>query len=155
MRSCKPVSITRGAFAFCRYTLAILLWVALIMGLKWLVIVTAAILALSALLTVRRAPLVVLYTVTVERLFPSGVEVLDEHAMRFAHTFGVLLLGIALGLLYYPPTVRAGWIFLLLVALAKTVGALGFCAAGRMYTCMANSHGSCCGFLRKRKDQQV
>ena len=150
MKTCQPVPIARGAFAFCRYSLAILLWVALIWQLKSLVIVTGAILLLSALLTVRRAPLIVLYTWTIERLFPSAVEVLDAHAMRFAHFFGTGLLALALGLLYYPPTVRAGWVFLLLVALAKTVGALGFCAAGRLYTCMANSSGTCCGFLKRR-----
>lgn len=150
MKACKPVPIPNGAFIFCRYSLAVLLWAALAFHNKPLVIVTTVILALSALLTVRRAPMIVLYSWTIERLVPSRVEILDEHAMRFAHTFGTVLLLIALGLLY-SPWQRAGWIFLIFVTLAKTVGALGFCAAGKMYICMTNSNGTCCKFWRKTR----
>ena len=54
MKACKPVPVSKGAFAFCRYSLAVLLWIAVIWQLKSLVILTAVILLLSALLTVRR-----------------------------------------------------------------------------------------------------
>lgn len=147
MKACKPVPVAKGAFIFCRYSLAVLLIAALILQSKELVILTGVILALSALLTVRRAPMILLYTYTVQKLFPSPIEVLDEHAMRFAHTLGTVLVGIGVALLYTYP--RAGWIFLVFVTIAKTIGALGFCAASKMYTCMSGSNGRCCAFMKK------
>lgn len=151
MKSCKPVPVAKGAFIFCRYSLAVLLWVALILHSEALVIATAVILALSAILTVGRAPMILLYTHTVERLFPSATEVLDQHAMRFAHTLGTVLLLIPL-VLFHTPFARAGWGFLIFVTIMKTIGALGFCAAGKMYTCMSNSNSTCCGFLKRSHD---
>jgi hypothetical protein len=147
----KTVEVSKGAFAFCRYSLAALLWAAFFLRhsspeiASLLLLTVTVILALSAALTVGSAPLIVLYTSTIERLAPSAKETLDIDAMRFAHTLGTLLVGVPLVLIYagLPDT---AWKILLLVAVAKTAGALGFCGASRLYTCI-RSKGSCCGFM--------
>jgi len=145
----KPVAVPRAAFAFCRWTLAVALWAALLLRQPWLVAVTAVVLGVSALLGVGRAPLVVLWRITLHRVVPTGDVILNEHAMRFAHALGALLAAITYAfLLLAPPLGRAGLILLVAV---KTIGALGFCPAGKLYECVAGG-GGCCGVLGKRPD---
>ncbi|HEY3418782.1 MAG TPA: DUF4395 family protein [Armatimonadota bacterium] len=142
----KAVSVSKGAFAFCRYSLMVLVWVAFFLRSKELVVLAAVIMALSALLTVRRAPMIVLYNITLEKLFPSGTAVLDEYGMRFAHTFAAIMLGAAAGFAYAGlPHVGGGILFF--VAIAKTVSAFGFCPASKAYTCLSRG-GSCCGIMK-------
>jgi len=149
MTAYKPVPIHKTSFAFCRYSLAALSWLALIMQSKPLVIAAAVIMLASAMLTVTRAPLIVLANITFEKLRPSVVELVDENAMRFAHAFGFALFTIDALLLSFHATALAGWIFLGLISAAKTAGALGFCAASKMYTCALNNSGNCCKFWRR------
>lgn len=148
MKAIKPVAISRGAFAFCRYGLAVIPWVALIFHIKWLILLGLVIMLLSAILKVGKAPMIVLYTLTINKIFKSKDTVLDENAMFFAHTFGTILFAIAAILLYYVNE-KTGWFFVGFIAVAKTIGAMGFCAAGKMYTCMNNSGGNCCNFSKK------
>ena len=142
----KPVSVSRGAFAFCRYTVMVLVWAAFLLHSLVLVLVTAIIMALSALLTVRRAPLIVLYSVTLEKLWPSGVAVLDEYGMRFAHLFATIVL-FATALLAFLGFHQAAAIVLLLLAVAKTISAFGFCPVSKAYSCLSRG-GSCCGIIK-------
>jgi len=150
MKACKPVPIARGAFIFCRWSLAIIFWLAFFLRLKILVVAGGIILALSALLTIRRAPMIALYTATVQHVFPSRMEILDEYAMRFAHGFGTVLAGIC-AVLLYSPVERIGWGFLLFFAVAKTVGALGYCTATKLYHCMS-SNGGCCSLTKRQHE---
>lgn len=151
MMLCKPIVVPKGAFTFCKYGVSALLWVAWIWQVKALVIAAAVILALSAIFTVRNAPLVLLYRLTVERLFPSRDEILDEYGMRFAHTLGAVMAGVAAVLLYVEATTHSGWVFLLIFAGMKTLGALGFCAASKLYGCIARQGGACCGIFNRQQ----
>jgi len=144
----KPVTVQRGAFIFCRTSLAVLLWLALVFQAPALVVATAVILAASAALTVSRAPMILLYSWSAGRVWPGGFEVLDERAMRFAHGLGALMTGLCAVLLYTSP--RAGYITLVMVALFKTAGACGFCSGLKLYGCATND--DCCAFLAKRSD---
>jgi hypothetical protein len=143
----KPVSVSKAAFIFCKSTIAVLLWIAFLFRIKWLIIVTFLLLALSAILKIKRAPLIVLYTYTVNKIFKSKDEVLDEYGMRFSHTFGATINLIALIFLYYINTL-IGWGIVFFLAIAKTAGALGFCTGLKLYECM--SKGGCCSFLKKK-----
>ena len=136
----------RGAFAFCRYSVMVLVWAAFFLRSRELVALTAVIMACSALLTVRRAPLVVLYSLTVEKLFPSGTAILDEFGMRFAHLFATVVLGITL-LLACVHAAHAALILLFFLAIAKTIHAFGFCPVSKAYACLSRG-GSCCGVLK-------
>jgi hypothetical protein len=142
----KPVSVPSAAFVFCRYTIAILIWLSLILQNRVILFVVLGIFILSAVLRIKRAPLIVLYAYTVNKIIKSKEVILNEYAMRFAHTVGIVFSLISLGLLYFVNDL-AGWIMVFLFALLKSVSALGFCPAAKLYDCATN--GSCCMLAKK------
>lgn len=141
MAEFKPVTITKGSFAFCRYTVAVLLWLSLILQRKELVVAVFVIMVLSVLLKVRRAPLIVLYHQTIDRIFPSKPVTVDEKGIRFAHEVGAVFSLMCLVTLYWGRPI-AGWILTALLAILKTSSALGYCSALKIYECM--NAGTCC-----------
>jgi hypothetical protein len=140
------VTIQNNAFLFCRYGVAVLIWVALLLQSVYVLWAVFAILALSALLKVERAPMVWSYTNTLGRFVASKDVILDVRAMRFAHTSGAVLAAVALVLvtLHSP----LAWPFVGVFALLKTVSALGFCPAYKIYGCAAK--GGCCALTGKQ-----
>ena len=139
------VQIPRPAFAFCRISLTVILWMALYFHSVWLVTVVFAILVLSVILKVQRSPMIQLYQQTVLRLLPTQHYVfLDVPAMRFAHGMGaVMAFAVAVTMLANP---AAGWYALLGFCLLKTAAALGFCPASKLFVCMRK--GGCCALTR-------
>lgn len=137
--------VPRGAFLFCRISLTVLLWLAFWLQQAWLVGVVGGLLLLSLLLKVQNSPMVRLYQHTVLRLFPSWhYQLLDVPAMRFAHGLGALIsLGVLLALLANPP---AGRVALLAFCVIKTISALGFCPASKLFMCLRK--GGCCALTR-------
>lgn len=140
------VTIQRNAFLFCRYSVALMVWAALIFRNAYLLAAVFAILALSALLTVRWAPMVWLYTQTLGRVISSADVVLDTKAMRVAHTLGAVLALVCLALIYHESPLA--WWVVGAFALLKTASAVGVCPAYKLYGCMAK--GGCCALTRKR-----
>jgi hypothetical protein len=140
--------VPRAAFAFCRYTVAAMLWAAWLLRCRPLVAAVWALLFLSWALTIRRAPLVVLYTWTVERIRPSAPVALSLGGMRFAHGLGATL-GLICVALVYSPWPRAGWAVTLIFCALKTVSAVGLCPAYKLHDCMAR--GTCCAFLKRQR----
>ncbi|HEY3329194.1 MAG TPA: DUF4395 family protein [Capsulimonadaceae bacterium] len=147
----KMVAIHKGSFAFCRYSLAALSWLALALQSRPVVVVAAVVMLVSAAVGIERAPMIALWNATGERLRRTPLEALDERAMRFAHSFGFALFTVDAALLAFPATVTAGWVLLAFISVAKTMGALGFCAASKMYTCATNDSGNCCRFWKWRQ----
>jgi hypothetical protein len=137
--------IPRPAFAFCRISLTALLWVALFAHSVWLVAAVFSILLLSVILKVQRSPMIQLYQQTVLRIFPAkNFEFLDVPAMRFAHGMGAAMsFAVVLAMLAAP---QAGWYCLLALCVLKTIAALGFCPASKLFVCMRN--GGCCALTR-------
>jgi protein-S-isoprenylcysteine O-methyltransferase Ste14 len=137
--------IPRPAFAFCRISLTALLWIALCLHSVWLVAAVFFILVLSVILKVQRSPMIQLYQQTILRIFPSRhFEFLDVPAMRFAHGMGAAMsLAVILAMLAAP---QAGWYCLLGLCVLKTIAALGFCPASKLFVCMRN--GGCCALTR-------
>jgi hypothetical protein len=140
-----PVTVQSGAFLFCRIGITLLLWLAWVLQSIPLLGLVFIILALSALLGVDRAPMIVLYTWTLGRLHAGKSETLDRGAMRFAHALGSLWSGCCL-LLILVGLVRIGWGVTFLLAIVKTISALGFCPASKLYLCAT---GGCCPLSRK------
>ena len=138
--------VQRNAFVFCRYSVAALVWVALLLQNVWVLLAVFVILAASALLTVRRAPMVVLWTSTFARIFPSEEDVLDIKAMRFAHGMGAMMALIGLSLVWHGTP--GAWVFVGAFAILKTTSALGWCPAYKLWGCLAK--GGCCALTRKR-----
>ncbi|MEQ8154621.1 MAG: DUF4395 family protein [Clostridiaceae bacterium] len=141
MAEFKPASISKAAYAFCRYTVAVIFWLAIILNMKEFVLAGFIILLLSAILKVRRAPLIVLYTYTINRIFPSENVIVDEKGIRFAHSFGSAVSLICLLMLYFGNS-AVGWGLTVFLAVLKTSAAFGFCSALKLYTCM--NSGTCC-----------
>jgi hypothetical protein len=146
MKKYKPVSVPQAAFVFCRYSVALLVWMSLILQSKPTMVLVFIILLLSAVFKVQKAPMILLYSYTINKLIKSKDEILNEHAMRFAHTVGAFFSFVCLVLLYFVGGIT-GWTSVFLFALLKTVSALGFCPASKLFECANND--SCCAFIKK------
>lgn len=154
MTEFKPVSIPSGAYVFCRFTVALIYVFAFFIRSKELVLAGFIILTLSALLKVRRAPLIWIYTNSVDKLIPTRKQIIDEKGIRFAHSFGAAVSLFALMFLYFG-NAFVGWATTLLMAILQTLAAFGFCSAYKLYTCVS-SGGDCCNIGKRiRKIKHV
>jgi hypothetical protein len=143
----KLASVSSGGFAFCRWGIMLLVWVAFALKIKELILLTFIIMLLSVLLTVKYAPMIKIWDWTLGVFIKTNTDVLNVKAMKFAHGAGSVLSGICVLLLYL--NVGFAWWFVLFFAIMKSISALGFCPASKVYTCMSN--GTCCAFSRKVK----
>lgn len=145
MMSYKPVSIAKDSFAYCRYGVAILVWLSFIYHSVIVLEVTAFIFLLSAILKVQRAPFIVLGNLTLGKVKKSVEILVNENAIFFAHCIGFAFSCICLVIVYtiHSP---AAWFAVLAFAILKSISALGFCPASKLYDCMLN--GNCC--VRKK-----
>jgi hypothetical protein len=140
----KPMEVSRLAWTGCKVTNAVALWLAFWLKLPVLILVPLLTHGVSALFGPRRAPLLVLYDL-LNKVIRTPRMLVDEHALRFAHIISALvaLCGLALILLGF----RIGYAFVFFLAVAVTLGALGFCTATKLYGCLTS--GTCC--VRKPK----
>lgn len=150
MGKCRPVEITEGSFAFCRYSLAALLWIAFFLKNAILLEGTLVFLVLSVILRARRAPLIWFYRNTIDRVLKSKSLYVNELAIRFAHMVGAVVGGIGLGLILMGIPFF-GWGVIGILAILKTSGAMGYCGAMKLYDCLHNENGQCCRFGKKAK----
>lgn len=142
MRTVKPVTVSTGGFNACKYSVAVLLWAAVALPTYRISLVGVAtlVLALSAMLGVEHAPMIKLFDWTVGHLVKTKGIMLDRRGMRFAHTLGALLCGMTFVLLMYWQ--RPAFILLVVVALLKTISAIGYCSGLKLYQCMGSD--TCC-----------
>lgn len=140
------VNVPSAAFTFCRYSVAIIIWIALFLRLEWLVSIAFLILLVSALVGVEYSPMILIYSYTLDKIFTSKKELLNKKAMRFAHSLGTILAGIAV-LLLYTGVEKVGWGFVFFLAIMKTISAVGLCPAYKLYECTTS--GGCCSFSKK------
>jgi len=147
MLKIKPISISKNAFAFCRYFTVILLMLALVLRIESLVFLVFFILLLSAILGIMKAPLIFVYSSLEKFLkFKIKYQVVDIHAMRFAHILGSILSGICVVLFIFEN--KFAWSLVFIFMILKIVSAMGFCPASKLYTCSTN--GNCCQFVKKK-----
>ena len=144
----KPATISKGSFAFCRVVVAGLLWLSIVLQIKWLVGLVFLIMLFSALLKVEKAPLILLYAYTVDKIHRSENVIVDERGIFVSHVVGAIFAALCLGLLYFAHPIMA-WITTGVFALLQTSAACGFCSALKLYTCMTN--GNCCRIGRFAK----
>lgn len=131
--------IPLNAFRFCKFSIAIMVWCSFIFKEDILIFLVFGFLLLSALLKISRAPLIIFYTYTIEKLYPSKIIEVDQAAMRFAHALGASISVICLGMIYFQPAY--GWWFVLGFAILKTVSTMGFCPGEAVYSCV--KEGTC------------
>jgi len=142
------IEIRKDAFAFCRYGVMLILWLAFFLHLKLLVLLTFAILFFSALLTIKHAPMIVLYNYTIGLFVKSKKINAGVDGMRFAHALGSFFALIAVVFLYFI-NIKIGWIIVFFLAIMKTISALGLCPAYKLYNCL--KAGGCCSISKKLK----
>lgn len=147
------VTLQRNAFIFCRYSVALLVWSAVVLEAMhteyavYPLLLVLVIMVLSALLGVHRAPLVQLYTHTLGRAVPSSDVVLDLRGMRISHTLASLLALVGVVAVWRDRPFALG--FLIFFALLKTFSAIAGCPLYKLYGCTIGG-GRCCSFLNKR-----
>lgn len=148
MASFKPVAISKGSFAFCRATVAVLLWASLVFHSDLLVVLVFFIMLFSAILKVSKAPLILLYKYTFDKIKPSETLIVDEKGIFFSHVVGAVFAFLCICLSYFAKgTVSV--VVTVLFAILQTSAAFGFCSALKLYTCM--NGGNCCRFGRFAK----
>lgn len=147
MKKYKPVSISSGSFMFCRIAMAVIIWVAFIFKLKFILIIAFLIFLASFVLKIKRAPMIVLYDLSINKIFKSNDELLNEYAMSFAHMIGSIFSFICIIFLYFISD-KIGWGLVLVFAILKSISAVGFCPASKLYECATGD--SCCAFVKKK-----
>lgn len=143
--SYRPVSVPKGAFIFCRYSIAILVWLAFILRNPWILGLVGLVMFFSALLKIRRAPMIVLYSCTIDKIWESPKEILNESAMKFAHILATGLSVICLIFILFINS-HIGWFLTFCFAILKTISAVGFCPASKLYECAGSD--KCCSFAK-------
>lgn len=129
-------TIPKNALWFNRSVIALLIWASFVFRVELFLIIVVGLLFLDALLKFSASPLVLLYTHTFAKLFPGGDMNVNEKALRFASSLGVLLSTLCLILVYFLPWI--GWWTVLGFAILKTISALGFCPGEALYAMIMN-----------------
>ncbi len=137
----KPVSISKASFAFCRFGVAILVWLSFLLKSEVILGLVCLIFLLSAILKVKRAPMIRLCDVTINRIKKAPEVLVDENSIFFAHLVGLFFSLICLALVLFIDK-NSVWYSVLILAILKTVAAFGFCPASKLYNCVLN--GNCC-----------
>lgn len=150
LKGFKMVELRNNAFNFCKFSLAGLLWLAVILRSEALLLGIIGLLAWSYAVRVERAPMIVLYTRLVELRWPSKSVMTDENSVAFAHLVGFIFATAAYGLVAFGFS-TAGWVLAAVLALLKSSGACGYCGAMKLYSCMNHPSGTCCGMGKQAR----
>ena len=146
MKSTKMAIVPKKAFAFCRFTICILFWVTAILlffDIKWFVFIPFIIMLISGILTVKRAPLIVLYKVLFDRDSKAETEVLNVSSIRFSHYVGATFSLIVILFLYIFKINLVAYIFVGILTILQTIAAFGFCSAQKLYECLVLGKNCC------------
>ncbi|MCP4155992.1 MAG: DUF4395 domain-containing protein [bacterium] len=143
------VYVGRPAVMFCRLTVTAAVWAGFAFKQKEIILAVCVVLAASAILTIRNAPLIRVYEWTLGRFRPfKGKDMLMAVGpMRFAHSAGAILSGCCAVLVYLD--YAYAWYAVLGFALLKSVSMSGLCPGEKLYRCLDNSQ--CCSILRSVK----
>ena len=115
MTKYQMATVPKKGFAFCRYTIAILLWITVILlfiNIKWMIFIPFIIMLISGILTVKRAPLIMLYKVLFDREGKGETDVLNVSSIRFSHFVGSFFCIIIIMFLYVFKIDIVAYIFL-------------------------------------------
>lgn len=146
MKSTQMAIIPKKAFAFCRFTICILFWIStisLFFGIKWVIFIPFIIMLLSAIFTVKRAPLILLYKILFDRNNKSETDVLNVNSIRFSHYVGATFSLIVILFLYIFKINLIAYIFIGVLTFLQTIAAFGYCSAQKLYECLILGKNCC------------
>ncbi len=141
------VETRKQSVAFCKYTIAILLWIAAIFQSIVFIYVVFFILLISALTGVQRAPLVALFNHTVAKHMKTTEIYINMYSMRFAHLFGAGFCLAIIGTDYFLPGI-VPLILTIVLAILQTIASFGYCSAQKLYECVI-CNSNCCRVGKK------
>ncbi len=144
VNSYHPVTISKGSFAFCRWSMTLLVWSGFFFQTEGIISFLFFLLLASAVLTIKYAPLIRLFSLF-EDLFKlkKNLIMLDTKGMRFAHALGALMSGSCMLLLYYD--FKFAWAGVFIFAVIKSISALGVCPGEKLYKCINDNN--CCSII--------
>lgn len=151
MTKYQMATVPKKGFAFCRYTIALLLWLTVILlffNIKWMIFIPFTIMVLSGILTVKRAPLIMLYKVIFDRDGKGETDVLNVSSIRFSHYVGSVFCIIIILFLYVVKIDIVAYIFLGILTILQTIAAFGYCSAQKLYECLVLGK-NCCNLGKK------
>lgn len=151
MSNTQMAIVPKKGFLFCRFTICILFWIASILlfyGIKWVIFLPFTIMFLSGILTVRRAPLIILYKLLFDRNGSGETEVLNVNSIRFSHFVGSIFSFIVILFLYVFKVDIVAYIFIVILTILQTIAAFGFCSAQKLYECLILGK-NCCNLGKK------
>ena len=151
MKSTQMAIVPKKAFAFCRFTICILFWLASILmffNIKWIIFIPFTIMLLSGVLTVKKAPLIILYKVLFDRDNKAETDVLNVSSIRFSHYVGATFSLIVILFLYIFKINIVAYIFLGILTFLQTIAAFGYCSAQKLYECLVLGK-NCCNLGKK------
>lgn len=146
MKDTQMAIVPKKAFAFCRFTICILFWLTSILmffNIKWIIFVPFVIMLLSGILTVKRAPLIILYKVLFDKNKKAETDVLNVNSIRFSHYVGSIFCLIVILFLYVFKINIVAYIFLGVLTLLQTIAAFGYCSAQKLYECLVLGKNCC------------
>ena len=144
-------TVPKKGFAFCRYTIALLLWITVLLlfyNIKWMIFIPFGIMVLSGILTVRRAPLIMLYKILFDREGKGETDVLNVSSIRFSHFVGSFFCILVILFLYVFKVNIVAYIFLGILTVLQTIAAFGYCSAQKLYECLILGK-NCCNLGKK------
>ena len=151
MMKYQMATVPKKGFAFCRYTIAILLWITVVLlffNIQWMIFIPFGIMLLSGFLTVRRAPLIMLYKVLFDRDGKGETDVLNVSSIQFSHFVGSFFCIIVILFLYVFKIDLVAYIFLGILTVLQTIAAFGYCSAQKLYECLVLGK-NCCNLGKK------
>ncbi len=147
----KMAVIPKKALAFCRWTICLLFWATAALcffGVRWFIFLPFAIMLLSGILTVRRAPLILLYIWLFDRERTGETDVVNVSSIRFSHFVGAAFCTAAVLSFYLLRNNTVGYVFVGILTVLQTAAACGYCSAQKLYECLVLGK-NCCGLGKK------
>ncbi|MFZ2537856.1 MAG: DUF4395 family protein [Oscillospiraceae bacterium] len=141
------VTVKKQSVAFCKYVIAGLLWLSLILKNIVPVDIVLVIMFISVFTGVHRSPLVKLYDFTFAKLFHTTEEFINMHSMRFAHIVACVFCILSIVSYYFLPTIVCV-ILIAFFAILQTIASCGYCSAQKLYECVV-CNSNCCRFGKK------
>jgi len=135
-------TVDRLALRLCRATTVILLLIALLIHSWWLVALVLILMMYSSIVSIPRAPLVLLYSGIFKRSSGPRSETVDVNAIRFAQGFGSALLIIAFLLFFVFNHPLGAWITVSTVLLSTAMGSVGYCLGAYIYFGLRKLYGN-------------
>ena len=123
MTKYQMATVPKRGFAFCRYTIALLLCITVILlffNIKWMIFIPFGIMISSGILTVKKAPLIMLYKVLFDRKGKGETDVLNVSSIRFSHFVGSFFCIIIILFLYVFKIDIVAYVFLGILTLLQT-----------------------------------